>query len=538
MNKVVLFLLVVFAIGSAKAQEVNIIPAPLKVTNGTLQFRIDSKTKIIADATSRKNAEFLKKMLSPAFDLKIKKNGGAGIILKQDNSLKKELGNEGYQLKVSEKSINICAATQTGIFYGIQSLRQLMPVDITLCAEALVIKGVDITDSPRFPWRAYMLDESRHFQGEAFVKKVLDEMALLKMNVFHWHLTDDAGWRIEIKKYPKLTEVGSYRKDSQVGAKKWKSEELAGMPHQGFYTQKQIKDIVAYAAERHITVVPEIEMPGHSSAAIASYQWLGSDKVLTEVPVKFGKKRDNYDVTDDKVIEFLHDVLSEVIELFPSKVIHIGGDEINYDSWRESEKIQQYMKDHGIVSPPDLQIQFTNGISKFIESKGRRMMGWNEIMGIDIHTERGEKKYDDEVKTELAKDAIVHFWKGDVGLATQAAERGYNIVNSYHRFTYLDYNYNSIPLSKAYSFDPIPEGLAEKYHKQVYGCGCQMWTEWQPENDDVERQTFPRLAAYAEVGWTDKERKDYVTFRRKLDNLLRRWEMKDINYSKNFEKKQ
>ncbi|WP_254712598.1 beta-N-acetylhexosaminidase [Polaribacter haliotis] len=378
-----------------------------------------------------------------------------------------------------------------------------------------------------------MLDESRYFHGEEFVKMILDEMARLKMNVFHWHLTDDAGWRIEIKKYPKLTEIGSKRKDTEIGS--WGSNKTSGESHSGFYTQEQIKNIVSFATERHITIVPEFEMPGHSSAAIAAYTWLGTAGKAIEVPVKFGRHFDNYDVTKPKVVQFIKDVLSEMFALFPSDVIHIGGDEVGYKVWEESPHVQKYMKKNGLKTPADLQISFTNDISKFIKQKGKRMMGWNEIMGANIHKGFEEKQNDKDAETELAKNVIVHFWKGDIDLATKAAEKGYGIVNSLHSNTYLDYSYKSINLEKAYNFNPIPKGLNIKYHENVYGLGCQMWSEWTPKNSDVEYQTFPRIAAYAEVGWTNLENKNFTDFKQRLKKIKQYWDEKNINYAKDID---
>jgi hexosaminidase len=330
-----------------------------------------------------------------------------------------------------------------------------------------------------------------------------------------------------------LAEVGAYRKDTEIGT--WGSGKTSGEAHGGYYTQEQIKEIVAYAAQRHITVVPEFEMPGHSSAAIAAYPWLGTAAKDIDVPVKFGRHYDNYDVTKPEVVQFIKDVLLEMFEMFPSEVIHIGGDEVGYKVWEDSEHVQQYMKEHGLNTPADLQIDFTNKISKFIEQNGRRMMGWNEIMGKNIHKGFEEKKHDKDAETSLAQNVIVHFWKGDVKLATEAAQKGYGIVNSLHSNTYLDYNYKHINLKKAYSFNPIPKGLEQKYHENIYGLGCQMWSEWTPTNKDVERQTFPRIAAYAEVGWTSKNRKDYDVFRKNLESMLERWKGLGINFSTEFE---
>ena len=267
------------------------------------------------------------------------------------------------------------------------------------------------------------------------------------------------------------------------------------------------------------TLVPEIEMPGHSSAAIAAYPWLGTAGKVIDVPVKFGRHYDNYDVTKPEVIQFIQDVLMETFALFPSQVIHVGGDEVGFKSWEDAEHVRKYMEDNGINTPADLQVRFTNDISRFIEKNGRRMMGWNEIMGVNIHKDFSDKKDEKNAETELAENVIVHFWKGDIELATDAAQKECGIVNALLTETYLDYTYESTSLKKAYSFNPIPEGLEEKYHENVYGLGCQMWTEWTPNNADVERQTFPRIAAYAEVGWTALDNKDFDRFKRALEKL-------------------
>jgi len=535
MNKFFITLVCLFfSIGFYAQNEITIVPRPQEINFGNGFFNLNSQTYIQAAPDCKLVAESLRDYYHKYNKLSLlisenqlaKKNS---IILIIDKSLTKE----AYTLGISKKSIEIKGGSLAGVFYGIQSLQQLSSnIQMVSSAEkqSLKLPVLKIVDEPRFKWRAYMLDESRYFQGEKFVKLMLDQMAMLKMNVFHWHLTDDAGWRIEIKKYPKLTEIGSKRSDSEIGT--WKSGKTSGKPHSGFYTQDQIKDIVAYAAERHITIVPEFEMPGHSTAAIAAYTWLGTAGKEIEVSTTFGRHYDNYDITKPKVIQFIKDVLIEMFELFPSEVIHIGGDEVGYKVWEDSEHVQQYMKENGIKSPADLQIDFTNQISKFIEQNGRRMMGWNEIMGANIHQGFEEKKNDKEAETELAKNVIVHFWKGNLELATEAAEKGYGMVNSLHSNTYLDYSYKDISIDKAYSFNPIPKGLDQKYHANVYGLGCQMWTEWTPTNKDVEYQTFPRLAAYAEVGWTTLENKDFEKFKVGLENLQKHWEKLGINYAK------
>lgn len=368
-----------------------------------------------------------------------------------------------------------------------------------------------------------MLDEARYFKGKTVVKSILNELARLKFNTFHWHLTDDQGWRIEIKKYPLLTVIGSKRADTQIGG--WDSKKTDNTPHAGFYTQEEIKEIVAYAEKLHINIIPEIEMPGHSSAAVASYSWLGVTKQPIIVPGMFGVHYNIFDVTDPKVIGFLEDVLTEVMGLFPSKIIHIGGDEVKYNQWSESPKVQEYMKAHNLSSPSDLQVAFTNQMSAFVTSKGRRMMGWNDIMGINLH------EYNTNVPTatgKLSPQTIVQFWKGDEKLINQALEKGYDIVNSYHVFTYVDYGYKGIPMKKAYDFDPVPANIDPKYHKQILGLGAQMWSEWIPTVEDMQRQTFPKIAAYAEVGWTNKDKKNFDSFSERLNPLKDRWKQMGI----------
>ncbi|HUH28485.1 beta-N-acetylhexosaminidase [Gelidibacter sp.] len=516
---------------SFTASEIALLPKPSTLELNEGSFTIKDGQQIFANLEEQKTAAAdLQAYISESsgFKTPVVTDYGASISFEKNE----DLAPESYKLMVSPKKISILANDAAGYFYGVQTLKQLISIETPEGSQdnQYLVPSVNITDSPRFKWRAYMLDESRYFHGEEFVKQMLDQMALLKMNTFHWHLIDDAGWRIEIKKYPLLTEVGAFRADSEIET--WKSGKTSGEPHGGFYTQEQIKDIVAYAAERNITIVPEFEMPGHSSAAIAAYTWLGTAGKAIDVPITFGRLYDNYDVTKPEVVTFIKDVLDELFVLFPSEVIHIGGDEVGYEVWEKSASVQKYMREHNIKSPADLQINFTNKISKYIEDNGRRMMGWNEILGKNIHTDFEEKKDDREAETELAKNAIVHFWKGDLELLTEAAKNGYAIVNSLHNRTYLDYSYESIPLEKAYSFDPIPEGLDAQYHKNIYGTGCQMWSEWTPTNADVERQTFPRIAAYAEVGWTELENKDYDSFKIALKKMQNHWDDLGINYFK------
>ena len=514
------------------SQEIHITPRPQKIISGDKFLKINSETQIVFNDDSKIIADNLQNYFKDNFNLNLKTTNYQSL---KNNfitfQIDKNLSDEGYELTIADDKIIICAKNDTGWFYATQTLMQLCSYNAhySKYEKYLEVKDIKIIDAPRFKWRSFMLDEARYFKGMEQVKMLLDEMAFLKMNVFHWHLVDDQGWRIEIKKYPKLTEIGSKRKSTQIGPLQWESPIQSAEPHEGFYTQQEIKEIIKYAKKRHITVVPEIEMPGHSTAAIAAYPWLGTSGKEIEVPIKFGVGKDVYNVANKRVTQFLKDVLDEVIALFPSEVIHIGGDEVKYNHWKSSSFVQKYMKENNLATPADLQVYFTNSISKYLQSKGRRMMGWNEIMGHNLHFYQDKK--DTKTTQKLAQESIIHFWKGDVELATTAASNGYEIVNSLHNFTYLDYRYKNLPLSKAYSFDPVPEKLDKKYHNKVIGLGCQMWGEWIPTNGEMHYKIFPRIAAYAEVSWTNKEQKKFSTFKMALKNLQKRWAAKNIYFA-------
>ncbi len=531
--KLLVTLILINTTGAYSQQEVRIIPQPSQIDKGNGCYSLNGDVNIIADDSVKNEASYLASVLEKGFGQKPNINSrGLGIVLKLDSGLKKDLGEEGYKLSIEEEGVTIEAANNSGIFYGIQSFRQLLPpnFEFTNKEKSVIIPSINITDKPRFSWRSFHLDESRHFKGMKEVKKLLDQMALLKMNKFHWHLTDDQGWRIEIKKYPRLTEVGSFRKDTQ---KSRNSDERTGVPHSGFYTQEEIKEIIKYAEKKHIQIIPEIEMPGHATAAIAAYPWLGSLGTTKEVAVTFGKLEDSFNIADPKVVEFLKNVLDEVMTLFPGEVIHIGGDEVNFKPWKNSEIVKAFMEEKGLKSPVDLQIFFTNQMSEYIDNAGKRMMGWNEIMGEVLHEELGAGG--GKVEQELSESAIVHFWKGDLELISEAAEQGYEVVNSNHWDTYLDYDYEKIPLSKSYDFNPIPEGLDQNYHSKILGFGVQMWSEYIPTVEKMDRQIFPRLAAYAEVGWTPLSEKDFERFKRSLDILQERWTLAGINFHEKTE---
>lgn len=511
-----------------------IIPQPNQAVLKQGNFTLTSGTVIVAPDSLKNEAAALRDLIAPATGIKlaIQKNKASGpqIMLALDSSLK-ELGREGYSLQVVSKGAIIKSSTPTGVYYGIQSLLQMLPPEIVSTEKVdddWSIPCVVIKDKPRFAWRAFMLDEARHFKGEKEVKKLLDQMAALKMNVFHWHLTDDQGWRIEIKKYPKLTSVGSKRTDTQRGG--WGSPQRSGEPHEGFYTQEQIKDIVAYAKARHITIVPEIGMPGHACAAIAAYPELGTNKKPIPVMTVFGKALDTYDPSSEVVYSMLSDILDEVAALFPSKIIHIGGDEVKFEQWKSSQSVKELMEREKLKTMADVQLYFTNRMAGIVQKKGRNIMGWNEIVGDDLH---GFLKGGQTAKAaKLDKDTVVHFWKGNLQLAKKAIKNGHTIVNSLHSYTYLDYGYGSISMPKAYSFNPILDGLTPEEEQRIIGLGCQMWGEWIPTVANMENKIYPRLAAYSEVGWTELENKNYDAFKKKMNGQLKRWDIQGIGYAK------
>ncbi|WP_244156240.1 beta-N-acetylhexosaminidase [Maribacter ulvicola] len=508
-----------------QSSNVQVIPQPNNVVIKKGQYEIGTDNFTISGASEvQPIIDYATVVLKEDFGFNVKKaekvRNGIDVVFILNR--KKYNLDGSYSLNVDKKGARIFAGSEQGLFYGLQTLRQ----SIKKIEGKWVLDYMEIEDAPRFGWRAYMLDEGRYFQGKKQVLKLLDEMARLKMNIFHWHLVDDQGWRIEIKKYPLLTSIGSKRLSTQVGPRKWQSPIQSGVPHEGYYTHEDIREIVSYAEARFITVVPEIEMPGHASAAIAAYPWLGSTGEQISVPINFGVSEDIFNVANPKVFNFLTDVLDEVMSLFLSKIIHIGGDEAKYDHWETSEDIKRYMKENELKTFADVQVDFTNKISRYIEGKGRKMMGWNEILGQNVHDYQSEK--DNGAEEQLSKTSVVHFWKGDIKLMEQAAAEGYEIVNSLHTETYLDYAYRDISLKRAYDFDPIPKSLDKQYHNQIIGLGCQMWGEWIPTSGYMDFMTFPRIAAYAEVGWTNVNRRDFEGFLASLSPLYDIWKEKGI----------
>ncbi len=517
----------------------HIIPKPLSVqmsAERAYALNVNSHAYIVtSNQAELERARFVLKMLREQTGLAIRLEEypegtdleypePSAIFLAQDESLLRD-GEEAYQIKSGGDYLEITYASPDGLLRAYASLMQSLPLAAEDGAWPVGEACFVINDSPRYPWRALMLDEARHFYGVKAVKDLLDQMLLLKMNVFHWHLTDNDGWRVEIKKYPRLTEVGSKRADTE--AIKWKSGLSVGHPHEGFYTQEQIKDIVAYAAERGITIIPEFDIPGHSTAAAVAYPWF-SLKKLDQMPTTFGSNL-ALDPTKERTYEFVSDVFDELVQLFPSPILHFGGDEVRFaKQWKDEPAIEAFMKEQGYTTLSEVQLYFTDRVQQIIKSKGKRAMGWNEIMGGDIHGDGGGKG----IKGKVMTDTIIHYWDGPISLVKDALVDGHDVVNSANPYTYMDFDYKRTTMEKSYSFDPTPEGLTAEQDKRLLGMGVQIWTEWLPTVPDMQNMLYPRLVALSEVAWTDKDKKDYDDFLKRLEIFKLRLDEMKVNYNK------
>ena len=540
-NLFVLIGLVCFSSCSNKYQDISneshdyqIIPQPQHLSAEQGRFLINSTTKIVAEKNLQNEASYLLGLLNgvQGLDVDIVTEAGekGNIRLELDPSIEND---EGYALSVSFERIIISGKTAQGIFYGIQSLRQLMPINIEYNEnefQELTIPAVEIKDSPRFAYRGMHLDVGRHFFSVSDVKKYIDLIAMHKMNTFHWHLTEDQGWRIEIKKYPRLTEIGAYRKGTAIGLAGTRNAPYTydTIPYGGFYTQEEIKEVVAYAGKQHITIIPEIELPGHSSAALAAYPEFGNTKGPYEVAKRWGIFKEIYAPTEE-TFAFLEDILSEVMELFPSKFIHIGGDEALKDEWEESAYAQEVIQREGLKDEHELQSYFIARIEKFLNSNGRDIIGWDEIL------EGG-----------LAPNATVMSWRGiDGGIA--AAKQGNSVIMTPGTHCYFDYYQEAedkrieepitgsvrfTTVEKVYNYEPIPEGLTDEEAKYILGAQGNVWTEYMPTYDIVEYKVLPRMTALSEVVWSSKESKDWNSFHSRLQYMVRRYDALGYNYAK------
>ena len=512
-------------------QEISIIPRPVQVIPGKGTFELKQSTCIQVTKGSEETGKFLQGLLAEAtgFPFRIEEAGDDRDVIDTIRLIcpdaEDSLGEEGYILSVEPERVNMRAARPAGIFYAIQSFRQLLPVEIEGQSKVTGISwnvpAVMIHDRPRFPWRGMMLDVSRHMFPLDFIKRLIDLLALHKMNVFHWHLTDDQGWRIEIKKYPKLTEAGAWRASSALSDEMEVSD---GIPYGGFYTQEQIKEIIAYADSRYIKVVPEIEMPGHAVAALAGFPDLGCTGGPYAVRTSWGIEKDIFCAGNEKTFTFLEDVLSEVLRLFPSEFIHIGGDECPKDRWKSCPKCQTVIQTKGLKDEEQLQSYFIHRIENFLNGKGRRMIGWDEIL------EGG-----------LAPNATVMSWRGMQG-GLAAAQAGHDVIMSPTSHCYLDYPPSEDPdptlpdwmevtsVEKAYGFEPVPESLSSVEIAHILGAQANLWTEFVPTPARAERMIFPRASALAEVMWSEASQRDFLDFKNRLGALLKRMKVLQVNF--------
>jgi hexosaminidase len=513
------------------APHLGLIPAPLHSTGAIGTFRVAATTPVLysggegASGAARYFVELIKQQrpdlaFRPARE-DSPESGSIGFVLAASED---SFGKEGYSLSVTPKGVTITARTPTGLFYGAVTLWQLITAD-PMQGLSVDIPALRITDAPRFAWRGLMLDSARHFQSPEYVKQFIDWMALHKLNVLHWHLVDDQAWRLEIKKYPKLTLVGAWRVPAGQAALT-DIDTATGKPRQygGFYTQDQVRDIVAHAAKRHVTVVPEIEMPGHATAAVVAYPELGvTNNPPKVVPEEWGIFPTLFNI-DDSTFTFLENVLAEVIELFPGEYIHVGGDEALKDEWHASPKIQARMKELGLKDEHALQSYFIQRIGKFIDSKGRKLIGWDEIL------EGG-----------LAANATVMSWRGIDG-AIAAAKAGHDTVLSPAPDLYLDHwqspgdtspgRSNTLSLKDVYLFNPLPESILPEQRKHVLGLQGNLWAEMMRSEARVTYMAYPRAAALAEVAWSPPERIQWEEFEKRLEPQLERYATLGIGYGR------
>ncbi|MFF9471967.1 beta-N-acetylhexosaminidase [Streptomyces roseolus] len=513
--------------------DTDLIPAPLTAVAHEGRLTLDERTALDAGPGTGPAARWLRSTLGAATGLPLPDGSGPGAVrLRISPGTEEEHGPEGYRLSVTGDGVTLDGGGPAGLFWGAQTLRQLLGPDAY--RRAPVRPGADwdlpyltVTDRPRFGWRGLLLDVARHFTAKEDVLRLLDLMAAHKLNVFHFHLTDDQGWRIEIARYPRLTEVGAWRARSKRGHRA--SPLWDDTPHGGHYTRDDIREIVAYAAERHITVVPEIDLPGHSQAAIAAYPWLGNTDVVDTAALTvwdtWGVNPNVLAPTED-VLRFYEGVFEEVLELFPSTFVHVGGDECPKDQWKESPAAQARVAELGVGDENGLQSWFIRHFDRWLADRGRRLIGWDEIL------EGG-----------LADGAAVSSWRG-YGGGIAAAEAGHDVVMCPEQQVYLDHRQDGgadepVPigfvrtLEDVYRFEPVPPGLSEAAARHVLGTQANVWTEVMEDRDRVDYQVFPRLAAFAEVAWSALPapgERDTAGFLRRMETHYRRLDALGVAY--------
>ena len=540
--KKLIFSLVTLCLMACKGTEpvihYEVIPLPQSISyTHQKPFELDAQTVITYpqdDALLQRNAQFLASYLKEITGLTLatEPNVNSGKVIRLKTDLKKP-NQEAYQLTVASEQITIDGASPAGVFYGIQTLRK--SIDVTE-PKSLAFPTAVIDDAPRFAYRGMHFDVSRHFFTVDFIKQYIDILALHNLNKFHWHLTDDQGWRIEIKKYPRLTEVGSTRKETLIGhLLKDKPHQFDGKPYGGFYTQEQIKEIVKYAQDRYITIIPEIDIPGHTLAVLTAYPELGCTGKDCAVGTKWGVFDDVLCAGNEASYEFLEGVFDEITELFPSKYIHIGGDECPKTRWKECPKCQAKIKALGLKGDAEhtaeqkLQGYVVSRVEQFLKKKGREVIGWDEILEGD----------------NISQDAIVMSWRGTEG-GIAAAQRHNRAIMTPHYSLYFDYNQGEdpskeplsigeyLPVKKVYDYEPIDPKLTPEQGKYILGAQANLWTEYIASPAHAQYMLLPRLAALAEVQWTAPEKKNYADFLKRLGNLLNYYQKEGYHYAKHI----
>jgi hexosaminidase len=549
MQKIILvFVLIILALTNYTESDPShldtpaIIPEPAHIQVHDETFTVNRETVILTD-DNQQDVTNIARQLKQVLDSGIGSN--IEIATKTGNQPAKNVisfsidkdtsafdSAEGYELKVTEEKVSIRAETPSGLFYGMQSLLQLFPPQIYQSDYTLVpqnvewtIPTVDIRDYPRFEYRGMHLDVARHFFPVEFIKKYIDLMAMHKMNRFHWHLTEDQGWRIEIQQYPKLTKIGAWRDSTLVGH--YGTDIYDGKKYGGYYTQEEIREIVDYAQKRHITVIPEIEMPGHASAALASYPEFGCiENKEYKVKTTWGIFEDIYCPSEQTFI-FLENILVEIMELFPSEYIHIGGDEAPKKQWKESDLAQQVIQREGLENEEELQSYFITRIQEFLNANGRQIIGWDEIL------EGG-----------LAPNATVMSWRGMEG-GIKTAKQQHNVIMTPTSHAYLDYYQAEpkaeplaiggfSPLKEVYNFEPIPEELTTEESQYILGAQGNVWTEYMHTGNKVEYMAYPRASAISEVTWSPKPKRNWTDFWQRMQTHFDRFEILDVNAAQHY----
>lgn len=527
---VVLCIILLGGCASELNQEVNIIPQPQQVTVVDGGFSLSPKTviNVVKGADDLTPAcTFMSTFVEKSFGQPLSIENGEmkrdAINITVDPSMK----TDAYDLTVGKKAIDIKAGSSRSVFYAMQSLRQMMPVEVEkgVKMDRIRIQNVRIQDEPRLAYRGTMLDVCRHFFTVEEVKTFIDMLALHKLSVFHWHLTDDQGWRIEIKKYPKLTEIGSQRKQTVIGKNTGKYDGIPYGPY--FFTQEEIKDVIQYAADRYITIIPEVELPGHALAALASYPELGCTGGPYEVCQMWGVFSEVFCPGNEKTFEFWEGVLEEVAELFPGEIIHIGGDECPRDAWKKCKKCQARMKKEKLKEEGDLQNYAVHRIEEFMKTKGKKIIGWDEILEGDV-----------------SQTAIVMSWRGKKG-GIEGAKRGNEVVMVPNDYAYFDYYQSKdianepfgiggfVDVAKVYSLEPT-EGLTPEESEKIIGVQANLWSEYITTFSHAQYMLLPRMAAMAEVGWTFSTRKDYSNFLERAKLMTQRYEALGYNFAKHI----